>query len=127
MKNLQLRTEENIFFCTVTGCWLWTGSLTSSGYGPHRRVFTRLVGPIPDGFELDHSCQTRCCINPAHLKVVTLKENRALVAIRRTHCVQGHVFDLNNTRVRANGKRDCRLCARYLERRRRRAKRHSDA
>lgn len=67
------------------GCWLWTGPLYSNGYGEfnfdgrnrraHRFAYDRLVGPIPDGLELDHLCRVRRCVNPAHLEPVTHEEN----------------------------------------------------
>lgn len=69
-----------------TGCWPWTGSVDSSGYGAigadgrtlstHRLAYELSTGkPIPDGMYIDHICHvTRCC-NPAHLRVVTGKQN----------------------------------------------------
>lgn len=95
------------------GCWLWQGSTTSKGYGltaaareapnkpayVHRLVFTRLVGPIAEGMELDHLCRTRACANPAHLDPVTHRENvlrsptaPAAINARKTHCKRGHPF-----------------------------------
>lgn len=72
------------------GCWLWTGSLTQGygqasapggrGYSPvrvHRFVYEELVGPIPAGAPLDHTCGVRACCNPAHLEPVTTRENNA--------------------------------------------------
>lgn len=34
----------------------------------------------------------------------------------RTHCPQGHAYNKENTRVKANGDRDCRACHRVAER-----------
>ena|SRR5579885_311897 len=66
------------------GCWLWTGAL-SEGYGrqrvrdfvylAHRLVYELLVEPIPEGFDIDHLCRVRRCVNPAHLEPVTRAEN----------------------------------------------------
>jgi hypothetical protein len=107
----------------------------------HRVVYTLLVGPIPEGFTLDHTCHNadstcpggwgcphrRCC-NPAHLEPVTHQENilrgegEAARHSRQTHCVNGHPFDEANTYVRPRGTgRDCRTCraerkARFNER-----------
>lgn len=71
-------------------CWLWVGHLNNMGYGSlritrrsdlaHRLMHEELVGPIPDGLEVDHICRVRRCVNPAHLELVTHGEN-----IRRSY------------------------------------------
>lgn len=67
------------------GCWLWTKSRSRDGYGwaslnektyqAHRFVYTIVIGPIPDGLQLDHLCRVRHCVNPSHLEPVTVIEN----------------------------------------------------
>src|SRR5688572_10483798 len=99
-------------------CWIWKAS-TSSGYGDfwvdgktvkaHRYAYTLLVGPIPEGMELDHVRERGCtmtnCVNPAHLEPVThtvnvLRGNGACAQnARQTHCVRGHEFTPENTHV----------------------------
>jgi hypothetical protein len=69
----------------MSGCWLWTGSITSHGYGQlwwgserwlaHRLTWTMLVGSIPEEKQLDHVCRVRSCVNPAHLRLVSSREN----------------------------------------------------
>lgn len=69
------------------GCWEWTGSLSGGGYGQfrvhgkqaqvHRFAYGLLVGPVPEGLELDHLCRNRRCVNPAHLEPVTRSINVA--------------------------------------------------
>ena len=74
----------------ATDCWIWSGTLNNKGYGrvaiagkgqyAHRAMYEQEVGPIPDGYEIDHLCRVRACINPAHLEAVTHSEN-----LRRGH------------------------------------------
>ena len=61
------------------------GSLTPGGYGyisddgkqmpVHRFAHLRSIGPIPKGYDVDHLCRVRNCVNPAHLEAVTRLEN----------------------------------------------------
>jgi hypothetical protein len=79
-----------------SGCWLWTGDLNWAGYGTvsrnarpkkaHREAWELLVGVIPSGKFLLHKCETRSCVNPAHMFVDTQADNvRDMVAKRRQH------------------------------------------
>lgn len=115
------------------GCWRWTGSAPNPGYGrfyvdgrkvyAHRFAYEFLIGPIPDGTEIDHLCRNRRCVNPAHLEAVShavnIRRSTSPLAAkaRQTHCVNGHPFDDANTYIAPNGVRKCRACGR--ERRRR--------
>lgn len=70
---------------TETGCWLWTGGKNKNGYGnfrdrgrtrsAHKVSYERHVGCVPQGLFLLHSCHTRSCVNPSHLRLGTAKEN----------------------------------------------------
>ena len=128
------------------GCWLWTATLGHTGYAifhiesrdalAHRWAYEQFVGPVPDGLELDHLCHTRdgtcpggtsCChrrcVNPEHLEPVTARENVrrgksfAAVHAAKTHCVNGHLFDEENTLVLGDGGRRCKACRREISRR----------
>lgn len=121
------------------GCWRWTAHCIS-GYGAfhlshaqrtimaHRYAYELLVGPIPDGLQLDHLCRVRSCVNPTHLEPVTVLENvrRGLKVALHTHCKHGHEMTPENTaeRRRVNGAlyRICRTCDRARHRRDRRRK-----
>lgn len=108
------------------GCWNWTASCQAGGYGKflydgrvqpaHRAAYLMLVGPIPPGYQIDHLCRNRKCVNPAHLEAVTQRENwrrgESVPAqrARQTHCKRGHIFDAENTYINSRGHRSCRKC-----------------
>lgn len=109
------------------GCWIFKGATNSRGYGlvcsgrkgksilTHRLAVIVRDGSIPDGMTVDHqchdaqtcapaTCQHKRCVNPEHLKVMTIAENTA----RRWEsglCSKGHEL----TR-RTKGKRRQREC-----------------
>jgi HNH endonuclease len=121
------------------GCWEWAGGHNRDGYGTvyttpgsgprgaHRVIYELLVGPIPDGLEIDHLCRNRGCVNPGHMEPVSKRVNllRGLgVGARnaaKTHCPRGHAYDAANTYISRDGKRVCRTC--HRERALRRARR----
>ena len=112
-------------------CWLWTASRVD-GYGrfrlggrgssparAHVVAYELLIGPVPDGLELDHLCRVPACVNPSHLEAVTHAENcrRGRAGAHnadKTHCPRGHPYDEENTYwFGPDGKwRDCRACVR---------------
>lgn len=109
------------------GCWEWHGPLLR-GYGKatldgvgqpaHRVVYMTLVGPIPDGYHLDHTCTNRACVNPAHLEPVTAAENnRRSWAARKTTdaCRNGHPLIDSNIQM-AGGRVRCKTCHRQYMR-----------
>jgi hypothetical protein len=128
------------------GCIIWTGTLSLDGYGivrahagrlrvAHRVLYEVLIGSVPVGLELDHTCHTesldcpggkcihRRCVNPNHLEPVTPEENRLrgknqIVANAfKTHCPHGHPYDEANTYWTTNGQRACKECRRAQRRR----------
>jgi HNH endonuclease len=103
------RFKERIWIEPNTSCWIWVSGDGTRRYGPHRKVYERLVGPIPAKHVLDHKCRTELCVNPAHLEPVT-----QLVNIHRkplpTACRQGHVWTPETKQVRSDGTFYCRVC-----------------
>ena len=99
-----------------TGCWLWEGPINHDGYGrpqvnkrkvlAHKFFYEQIRGSVPTGFEVDHTCFVRSCVNPAHLEAVTQAENKRRAAMRRTKCPRGHSYN----RVRPDGVRYCQQC-----------------
>jgi hypothetical protein len=120
------------------GCWLFTGAKVT-GYGvlsrgpagagriqAHRAAWELLVGPIPEGLQIDHLCRVRNCVNPDHLEPVTPRENFLRGEgvsgknARKTHCPQGHPYDEQNTYRTPTGGRQCLTCRRQHSANRRR-------
>lgn len=130
------KTVEERFWAKVektNECWLWTARKNDAGYGDfwlskakehyraHIMSYELLVGPVPEGLELDHLCRVRHCVNPTHLEAVTHKVNclrgdsPLAHHARKTHCPQGHEYTEENTRMvdTHTGKgRQCRTCHR---------------
>ena len=116
------------------GCWEWTGPKARGGYGAfwtgtkqvgaHCYAYELLIGPIPEGCEIDHLCRNHGCVNAAHMEAVTHQENtlrgntQAARHAAKTHCPQGHAYDLINTYRRPDGCRQCRTCRREADNRR---------
>jgi HNH endonuclease len=146
---LLARIMERVTIDPVSGCWLYGGTLNDGGYAiiatshsaqvlVHRAAYELLVGPIPDGLDLDHqchnrdltcvggpTCQHRRCINPEHCEPAKRKLNlqrgrqpdrtraqsNAKAALKgRTHCIHGHEFTPENTITRKHDHRNCRKC-----------------
>lgn len=120
---------------TSSGCFEFQ-STQRNGYGyiraegknrrVHRLAYELLIGPVPDGLQLDHLCRNRACWNVGeHIETVTVRENvlrgRSHVAAnaRKTQCLRGHKFDDANTGIDAEGDRYCRECGRERVRKRR--------
>jgi hypothetical protein len=124
-------------------CWPWlagtngrygklsvpTGRRPSKPVYAHRLAYELTFGPIPPGQVVHHICRVTLCCNPTHLRVGSQAENvmrdtspPALNA-HKTHCIHGHRFTPDNTRIytRRTGEveRVCVTCERERNRARR--------
>jgi len=78
------------------GCWIWSDSLNSSGYGTwwdggknisaHRSSWERNFGGIPNGKHVLHKCDVRNCVNPNHLFIGDVFSNMADMVEKGRSC-----------------------------------------
>jgi hypothetical protein len=111
-----------------SGCWLWLGALCNPRYGygsfflngrhetAHRASWLIFCGSIPQGMEIDHRCRNPYCVNPEHLRPLSVADNRAPGLRLRDRCRKGHALAGDNLLIEGNGIRRCRRC-RALSRR----------
>ena len=119
----------------VTNCWLWKGARNQLGYGRiaileednkfhnryvHIESFKIFHGfPNPLVLHKDQVCNHKNCWNPEHLYSGNHSQNK-LDSIKkhghplrdRIHCLNGHEYTKENTKVMKNGHRTCRECFR---------------
>ena len=108
-------------------CINWTKYISKSGYGDvringktyrvHRVEWEKVMGKIPNGFQIDHLCRNRACVKIDHMELVTNKENlrrgNGICALnsRKSFCIKGHPYSEKNTYQNRRG-RVCRTCMR---------------
>lgn len=108
-------------------CWLWTASTWASGYGKfkdhdgktvtaHLWAYRHFVGPLPKGYQVDHLCRVRHCVNyEGHLEAVSPRVNTMrgeapnIVIAREGRCAFGHELSVRESGDRA-GRSECRVC-----------------
>lgn len=114
-------------------CWLWKAYIDSEGYAwfrwwggtkAHRFAYEKFVGKIPSDKVIDHICRVRHCVNPAHLQLLTNKEN-ILIGVgspaqnaKKTHCKRNHLLRGDNLEIR-DGRRCCLACRKQAGKERR--------
>lgn len=124
-----IRFEQSYTPDPNTGCWLWTKFIHKSGYAAfsvksrsisaHKFSYLYFKGQIPKGWQVDHKCKCKTCVNPEHLEAVSPQENvirsTLIQAIKtkaqnRKFCAKGlHEWIPSNIREK-KGKKNCYPC-----------------
>jgi HNH endonuclease len=124
------------------GCWIWQGQAGANGYGyfsrsrvakkvkmvlAHRAAYEFFVSEIPGELTIDHICCVKLCVNPSHLRLMTMADNDRRGSSRRkvvlaTHCKYGHPLSGANLEILQGrsrpGRRRCIECRRRRDRER---------
>lgn len=95
----------------TSSCWEWTGAKTHNGYGVVRTSRPRMTVRvhrisyiihkkiIPKGLMILHSCDNRCCVNPAHLSAGTARENTLDMMKKRRHSKPPNNSEARKTKI----------------------------
>lgn len=90
------KIEPHVVQVSESGCMIWTRCVDALGYGrmyykgrsdrSHRVSFMLSTGSeIPDGKQINHHCDIRCCVNPDHLYLGDKKDNVMDMVRRNRH------------------------------------------
>ena len=114
-------------FC---GCFISLGPQAKKGHViigrkfAHRLAYEEAYGSIPEGMVVHHKCHMPACCNPLHLELLSCSEHSLKHPENQytnsTHCIHGHEFTPENTRIRPDGRRGCKECSRVQKNERRR-------
>lgn len=84
-KSVEERFWPKVSVLGADDCWLWQGHVMVNGYGQfrkdgraqlvHRVSYEMANQPIPGKMVVDHTCYSRSCVNPKHLRLLTREEN----------------------------------------------------
>ena len=92
------RFMSNVAFGENGDCWLYTGAISTNGYGDvryrsyrassHRIAWELENGPIPEDVQVLHTCDVKRCCNTAHMYLGT-RVNNAQDALTRGQLLTG--------------------------------------
>ncbi len=118
------------------GHWFWRGATFKPNeynheygyfhfrhtmYYAHRWAYEAFVGPIPEGYTIDHLCRVTQCVRPDHLEPVPHLVNvqrgngqthTPLKVVKPGCCKHGHPWTVESTYLHPSGRTHCRLCQR---------------
>lgn len=107
------------FYSDPRVCWVWKGSIHHTGYGihfikkrqllAHRYSFEYFVGSIPPRYVVHHSCQTKGCVNPRHLRLISHSEHSRRHSTKSI-CKNGHPLEGDNIYYNKQGHKSCQVC-----------------
>ena len=154
-KSTFMKFTERVIVRLPHECAIWVAGKTPRGYGrlahadtgeevyAHRFAYEYFIGPIPEGFVVDHLCGNTSCVNPLHLEAVSQGENIRRGNRTENHrpiieptivdkavldsfkwrdwncCRNGHEYTDANTYISPKGQKACRICERNRAIRRR--------
>jgi hypothetical protein len=112
------------------GCWEWTASTNSKGYGQfavgygktrkvlraHRISYELFVGEVPEGMSVLHYCDNPCCVRPKHLFLGTHADNMQDMSSkgRRMGVVNNRKLSINQVmEIRESSETGVVLASRY--------------
>jgi len=120
-------------------CWLANRSVGKRGYAQisdkgntlvaSRLMYLTEVGEIPVGYEVDHLCRERSCLNPLHLEAVPKIVNvlRGIGPSARHAALERCPICGDDYSFRPSGSRACKRCKRRVDSEYYKTVRHEDS
>jgi hypothetical protein len=122
--SVEERFWDKVFMCPMSGCWLWGGAGDPLGYGrftikgktrlAHRVAYTLVTGIVLSSkMVLDHLCRNPACVNPAHLKCGTQRDNvhaPGSMSPSAIHAAKTVCPKCGGDYTQIRGSRRCRTC-----------------